>query len=66
MARELTAKNEIINENWMCTVSANVDGSLYKKQVDLFHPFASISLKCSSSTIAIGYFLWSYSIVDEK
>jgi hypothetical protein len=28
MARELITKNEIINENWMYTVSANADGRM--------------------------------------
>jgi hypothetical protein len=28
MVRELITKNEIINENWMCTVSTNADGRM--------------------------------------
>jgi hypothetical protein len=41
-------------------------GCLYKKQLDLFFPFASISLKGNLNAIAIGRFLRPYSIVDEN
>jgi hypothetical protein len=41
-------------------------GCLYKRQLDLFVPFASISLNRNLNAIAIEYFVRHYSIVDEK
>jgi hypothetical protein len=45
---------------------APIGGCLYKKQLDLFVPFASICFKRNLNAIAIEYFVRHYSIVDEK
>jgi hypothetical protein len=35
MARELITENEIINENWMYTVSANADGRMSFQKIEI-------------------------------
>jgi hypothetical protein len=35
MVQELITESEIINENWMCTISANADGRMSFQKIEI-------------------------------
>jgi hypothetical protein len=64
MARELITTNEIINDNWMCTVSANVDGRMSCSPADgqRFAPIGGTSLDKKQ----LGLFLQIFNFLRKK